>query len=81
MTTDAAEIRAQLATLARDQLGWTKPLPEGDLAEGLDSVDRLALVVAIEDHYQIAFEPEDDEAAATLDDVVRIVLERLAAKP
>jgi acyl carrier protein len=80
MTPNSADIREQLATLARDQLGWTKPLPEGDLAAGLDSVDRLALVVAIEDHYQIAFEPEDDEAATTLDDVVRIVALRLAAK-
>ena len=37
----------------------------------------LSLVVAIEDHFEICFEPEDDELARTLDDVVRIVTMRL----
>ena len=32
---------------------------------------------AIEDHFEICFEPEDDEAAKTLDDVVRIVTQRV----
>ena len=40
----------------------------------------LALVVAIEDQLRICFEPEDDEQAVTLDDVVRIVSRRLAEK-
>ncbi|HCH61706.1 MAG: hypothetical protein CL927_06515 [Deltaproteobacteria bacterium] len=48
-----------------------------DLAENLDSVQRLTLVVAIEDHFEICFEPEDDEEAQTLADVTRIVRLRL----
>ena len=47
--------------LVKDELGFTQPLPEGDLSEHLDSIQRLSFVVAIEDHYHIAFEPEDDE--------------------
>jgi len=71
-------VRAAIAALAATELGLRGPLPDGDLSEALDSVQRLALVVAIEDHFRIAFEPEDDEGARTLDDVVRIVRARLA---
>ena len=39
------EIRAALEHIARDQLGWTRPLPDGSLAEALDSVDRLSFDV------------------------------------
>lgn len=70
------EVRETLQRIARDNLGWTQPLPDGDLAERLDSVERLALVVAIEDHYQIAFEPEDDEQIRTLDDVIAVIVKR-----
>lgn len=74
---DAESVRAELLRIAVDQLGWTG-LPEGDLADRLDSVDRLALVVAIEDRFLVAFEPEDDASARTVDDVVRVVLARLS---
>jgi acyl carrier protein len=36
--------------------------------------------VAIEDHLQISFEPEDDEQANTLRDVVQIVSRRLVER-
>lgn len=67
------DVRAQLDALAADVLGWKGPLPAGELAESLDSMQRLALVVAIEDHFGVAFEPEDDEAARTVDDVVALL--------
>ena len=71
-------IRTTIADLARDELGLDGDLPEGELADALDSVQRLTLVVAIEDHFAICFEPEDDEEARTVDDVVRIVGRHLA---
>lgn len=79
MTAD--RIRADIEAIARKELRTEEPLP-GDavLAEHLDSIRRLSLVVAIEDHFEICFEPEDDEAAETLDDVVRIVTERMQEK-
>lgn len=77
---DPAALRDAVAAIARDQLGWTRPLPDGDLAEALDSVDRLAFVVAIEDHFQIAFDPEDDAQVRTLDDVLAVIHRRLAER-
>ena len=46
------------------------------LADALDSMERLALVVAIEDAFGIAFTPEDDETVQTLDDLVARIIER-----
>jgi acyl carrier protein len=43
-------------------------------------MDRLALVVAIEDHYEIAFEPEDEEEVRTLEDVIRTVHTKLTER-
>ena len=80
MTPEA--IRRDIETIAQKELRTDEPLGGGVvLAEHLDSIRRRSLVVAIEDHFEICFEPEDDEAAVTLDDVVRIVTERLAADP
>ena len=77
MTPDLDALRAEIVELARAELHLDGPLPDGDLAESLDSMQRLSLVVAIEDRYQIAFEPEDDESARTLEDVARLVHARL----
>lgn len=71
------EVRAQIVAVVREELKYAGPLPEGDLAEELDSIQRLAFVVAIEDRFEICFDPEDDAQATSLDDVVRIVCRRL----
>ncbi len=72
MTDD--EIRAEVTALARRELKLPGPLPAaGDLAEHLDSVQRLTLIVAIEDRFEIAFDPDDEEGVRTLDDVVRLI--------
>ena len=72
--------RQAVIAIATEELGDAAPPPDADLSEHLDSVQKLALVVAIEDHFEIAFNPEDDDAVTTLDDVVRIV-ERHQALP
>ena len=69
-------IRQTLAQLSKEELGFEGPLPEGELSEHLDSIQRLSFVVAIEDHYEIDFEAEDDEEAKTIDDVVKIILRK-----
>jgi acyl carrier protein len=79
--TEPARLRAELLELARRQLALPAELPaEADLAEHLDSMQRLSLVVAIEDHYRVAFEPEDDEAVRSLDDAARVLHMRLLQK-
>ncbi len=77
MITDPVQVREVVERLAVETLRRSEPLPEGDLAEVLDSVDRLALVVAIEDHYEISFDDDDDAGVRTADDVVRIILHKL----
>lgn len=67
------DIRQTLDRLAAETISWEGPLPEGDLAEHLDSMDRLALVVAIEDHFEVSFEPEDEDGLRTLDDVIAVL--------
>ena len=69
--------RDTVLRIAREELGDAAPTEATDLSETLDSMQRLQLVVAIEDHFQICFEPEDDEAVLTLDDVVSVVEQRL----
>ncbi len=78
--TESSDLRATLRALAIEQVGELTFGPDDDLAEHLDSMQRLALVVAVEDHFAIAFEPEDEEAAQTLADVERLVAARLAAR-
>ena len=70
------EVHSQLAVLARTHLGG-RELPQGPLAAELDSMQRLTLVVAIEDHFEICFAPEEDEQVHTVDDVVHVVLRHL----
>jgi len=77
---DHSALRAEIVALIQEELRLKGGIPEGDLSEALDSVQRLTLVVAIEDHYEIAFDEEEDEAVATLDDVVRMVAARLEAR-
>jgi len=77
MSADTREsVRETLSILAKDELGFTAPLPQGDLSEHLDSIQRLSFVVAIEDHYKIVFEAEDDEQAQTINDVISIILRK-----
>lgn len=71
------EILAAIAEIARSELRLEGPLPDGDLSEHLDSVQRLTLVVALEDRFEVSFLEEDDEAVRTVDDVVRVILHRL----
>ena len=83
MPQDSDEIRRQVLEIAGAQLALTPDELAGiadttDLSEHLDSVQRLTLVVGIEDHFQICFEPEDDEQATTLRDVALIVQRRMA---
>ncbi len=83
MPQDSDEIRRQVLEVARSQLALSPEELAGltdttDLSEHLDSVQRLTLVVGIEDHFQICFEPEDDAQVTTLQDVTRIVQRRTA---
>ena len=77
---DDAGIRQALQEIAEETLQWTEALPEGDLAEHLDSIDRLALVIAIEDRFEVAFDEAEDEGVHTVADIVSLVSGKIAEK-
>ena len=70
-------LRDDVTSILRDEVRWDGPLPEGGLDQHLDSMQRLALVVAIEDHFQICFEPEDEKGIFTMDDLMRCIADKV----
>ncbi len=79
MTPTNEAIEADLLALARRELRLDRlPALDADLAQLLDSVQRLTLVVAIEDHFEIAFDDEDDAQVTTLAQAVAAVQRRPA---
>ena len=66
-----------LTHLAKTKLRHEGPLDDGELANQLDSVQRLTLVVAIEDHFKVCFDPEDEAQIRDLSDLVRIISKKL----
>ena len=76
--TQRQTIRQTLLELAQRELQLTKELKDTALSTQLDSMQRLSLVVAIEDHFKICFEPEDEEEIETISQVVDLILRKLA---
>ena len=72
-----AEILDSLKHLVRDKLKTEAKL-DGDLADHLDSIQRLTLVVAIEDHFKICFDESDEAEITDLDALVHAIKTKLA---
>ena len=62
--------------MAQDILGVTE-IPQGSIRETLDSMNRLALMVEIEDHFLIAFEPEEEDSIENFEDLVQCIALKL----
>ena len=45
---------------------------------GLDSLQRIALVIEIENRFRVCLEPEDEARIATIGDLVAVIRGRLA---
>lgn len=67
------DIRQTLHTLAVRDLDWTGALPDGALADHLDSLQLMTLVVAVEDQFRIALEVSDEDQIETIDDLVATI--------
>ena len=64
----------------RTHLAIASPVdPETDLAEELqlDSLAQLTLIVEIENHFRICFEPHDEQGIRTVGDLVQVIGRRL----
>lgn len=66
------EILLAIRSIAQDEADITE-IPTGDLQESLDSVQRMSLMVAIEDHFLIMFDPEEESQIETLDDLIAMI--------
>jgi len=76
------EVLAGVADVARLHLDYRGELaPAMCLVEdlGLDSLKLLTLAAEVENRFRIRLEPEDEAAIATVGDLVRTVVAKLAA--
>ena len=70
-------IKAVLEEILKEELNWSKESYIANIAEELDSMQRLSLMVAIEDHYQIIFEPTDEANITSSDDLIQLIQTKL----
>lgn len=77
MTEREALVAAEILRIARDELGIeARPVPGEALAAKLDSLQLLALVVAVEDRFRVVLEDGDAAGTRTLEDLARLVAAR-----
>jgi len=81
MTPHEQAVAAEILALARGALGLEgEPVlqlgPDEPLAGRLDSLQLLALVVAVEDRFHVILSDDDAAGARTLADVARLVAAR-----
>ena len=73
------EIFHMVQRVVRKQLKMAAPITlethiQRDLR--LDSIQRLTLVVELENHFRVCFDPEDELGLETFDDVVSLIHRR-----
>ena len=56
--------------LVAEELSWEQELPVDHFSEHLDSMQKLSLLVAIEDHFEISFDEDDDAEINTLQELI-----------
>jgi acyl carrier protein len=74
------QILEGVRTVMRERVGVTVPVgPQTDVLRDLklDSIQLLTLVVELENHFQICFDPGDEQGISTVESVVRLIGERL----
>jgi acyl carrier protein len=73
-----AAVAREILRIAREELRLEgePPPPGAPLAERLDSLALLGLVVAVEDRFQVILTDDDAAGARTLEDLARIVAAR-----
>ncbi|MEM1244779.1 MAG: acyl carrier protein [Acidobacteriota bacterium] len=76
MTSTREEILAGVRQVAAEHLDHQGPLPlDAHLVEDLqlDSLQLMTLAAEVENHFRVLLEPEDEEAIATVRDLVDVV--------
>ena len=81
LTPAEAAVAREIVRIAREELRLEgePPAPDEPLAERLDSLALLGLVVAVEDRFHVILTDDDAAGARTLADLARIVAARAPA--
>jgi acyl carrier protein len=81
LTSAEIAVAREIVRIAREELRLEgePPAPDVPLAERLDSLALLGLVVAVEDRFQVILGDDDAAGARTLADLARIVAARAPA--
>ena len=66
----SSQTEAVIRQIVAQELSWEQELPLEHFSEHLDSMQKLSLLVAIEDHFEISFDEEDDAEINTLQELV-----------
>ena len=69
-------IAETVTKMAQEILDVTE-IPNIPIREAFDSMNRLSLMVAIEDHFLIAFEPEEEDAIDSLEDLIQCIQQKV----
>lgn len=70
------DISQTVKNMAQEILNVSE-MPNVPIREAFDSMNRLSLMVAIEDHFLIAFEPEEEDAIDSLEDLIQCIAQKL----
>ena len=68
--------RERLRTVLQKELGRDVDELDGQLAAHFDSVDLMALVMAVEEEFGVVLESEDEEFIETVDDLLIVIEEK-----
>jgi acyl carrier protein len=82
LTPAEAAVAREIVRLAREELRLEgePPAPDAPLAEALDSLALLGLVVAVEDRFHVILADDDAASTRTLADLARLVAARAPAE-
>ena len=75
--TQRREIEATLAELSQRELGPEVALDEHSSLSTIDSVQRLQLAVAVEDHFKICIDAQEERRISTMSDLVLVIERKL----
>lgn len=63
-------------SVTESERDWAGELPAGELGLHFDSMQLLTLLVAVEDHFEIVLEPDDEARIQTVGDIVALIQEK-----
>lgn len=73
------DVREALVAILREEVAWEGPVPDGGLDRHFDSLQRMTLVVAVEDRFRICLDEHDEASIETVDDLVRCIAAKASA--